>query len=132
MTEKWRWGMDVGVVFLKFFMYSNRRRVKAVIVSFACSPAEQMYIRSCSKKAGKSLSAYVRQGAIQGYTHKDKSLPPKVLAFQGMLAQACGLLEVIARKRLDGDDLNALDRAQLNEVRRSLQEFLEHTKQHLS
>ncbi len=78
------------------------------------------------------MSAYIREGAIQGYTHKDKSLPPEVLALQGQLAQVCGLLDVIARKRLDAEDLNALDRAQLNEVRRSLQAFLEHIKQHLS
>jgi hypothetical protein len=124
--------MDVGVLFQKFSMYSNRKRVKAAIVCFACSPAEHMYIRACAKKAGKSLSAYIRQGAIQGYTHKDKSLPPEVLTLRGQLAQVCGLLDVIARKRLDAEDLNALDRAQLNEVRRSLQEFLEQIKQHLS
>ncbi|HEV2481489.1 MAG TPA: hypothetical protein VGS79_17585 [Puia sp.] len=78
------------------------------------------------------MSAYVREGALQGFTHKDRSLPPEVLAFQGQLAEVCGLLEVIARKRLDGDELNALERAQLKEVCRSLQEFLEQIKQHLS
>jgi hypothetical protein len=41
-------------------------------------------------------------------------------------------LEVIARKRLDGDELNALERAQLKEVSQSLQKFLEHIKQHVS
>ena len=99
---------------------------------FRCSPVEKAYIKSCAKKAGKSLSAYVREGALQGFPHRDKSLPTEVLAFHGQLAQACGLLEVIVRKRLDGDDLNALERAQLNEVRQLLQAFLEHIKQYLS
>jgi hypothetical protein len=113
-------------------MYSNRRRVKGIVMAFLCSQVEKVYIKSCAKKAGKSLSAYVRQGALQGFQHRDKSLPPEVLAFQAQLAHACGLLEVIARKRLDGDELNALERAQLNEIRQSLQEFFEQIKQHLS
>ena len=78
------------------------------------------------------MSGYVRDGALQGFTHKDRSLPPEVLAFQGQLAEVCGLLEVIARKRLDGDEVNALERAQLKEVCKSLQGFLEQIKKHLS
>jgi hypothetical protein len=93
---------------------------------------EKAYIKSCAKKVGKSLSNYVCEQVLQGFPHKDKSLPPGVLAFQGQLAQVCGSLEVIVRKRLDGDDLNALERAQLNEVRQLLKEFLEHIKQYLS
>ena len=124
--------MDVGLSFPKFFMYTDRRRAKLVAVNFACSQVEKLYIKSCAKKAAKSLSAYVREGALQGFEHKDKSLPQEVLAFQGQLAQVCGLLEVIARKRLDGEDLNALERAQLNGVRNSLQEFLQQIKPHLS
>jgi hypothetical protein len=124
--------MDVGVSFLNYFMYSSRERVKVTRVTFRCSQVEKVYIKSCAKKAGKFLSDYVREGALQGFAHKDKSLPPEVLAFQGQLAQACGLLEVIVRKRLDGDELNALERAQLKEVRQLLEEFLEHIKQYVS
>jgi hypothetical protein len=124
--------MDVGLSFPKFFMYANRSRVKTESVIFACSPVEKLYIKSCAKKVGKSLASYVRAGALQGFQHKDKSLPQEVLAFQGQLAQVCGLLEVIARKRLDGEDLNALERAQINEVRQSLQGFLQQIKAHLS
>jgi len=113
-------------------MYSNRRLVKKPGVSFFCTPAEKVYIRSCAKKAGKTLSGYVRDGALQGFPHKDKSLPPEVLAFKGQLAEVCGLLEVIMRKRLDGDELNALERAQLKDVCRSLQQFLEQINKHLS
>jgi hypothetical protein len=41
-------------------------------------------------------------------------------------------LEVIVRKRLDGEDLNALERAQLNEARQQLQAFLLQINNHLS
>ena len=78
------------------------------------------------------MSVYLREGALQGFTHKDKSLPPEVLAFQGQFAEVCGFLEVISRKRLDGDELNALERSQLKEVCRLLMGFLEQIKQHLS
>jgi hypothetical protein len=132
MTAKIAVGHGVGLSFPNFFMYSNRRRVKTVNVNFAVSLMEKLYIKSCAKKAGKSLAVYVREGALQGFQHRDKSLPQEVLAFQGQLAQVCGLLEVIARRRLDGEDLNALERVQLNEVRQSLQEFLQQIKTHLS
>ena len=97
-----------------------------------CSQVELVYIKARAKKTGKALSVYVREAALQGYTSRDTPLPPEVLVFQGQLAQVCGLLEVIARKRLDGDELNALERAQLKEVRQSLQQFLENIKQHIS
>lgn len=124
--------MDVGVFFLKFFMYKNRKRVKKVVVTFFCTLVEKAYIRSCAKKAHKSVSAYVRDGAVEGFMHKDKSLPAEVLAFEGQLAQVCGDLEVIARKRLDGDELNALERAQLSETRKSLQSIFDQIKIYLS
>jgi hypothetical protein len=113
-------------------MYSNRRRVKKTGITFFCTYAEKVYVKASAKKTGKTMSGYVRDGALQGFTHKDRSLPPEVLAFQGQLAEVCGLLEVIARKRLDGDELNALERARIRELCRTLQEFLENIKKYLS
>ena len=113
-------------------MYSVRKRVREKQVTVRCSQVELVYIKACAKKTGKALSVYVREVALQGFTSRDTSLPPEVLTFQGHLAQVCGLLEVIARKRLDGDELNALERAQLKEVSQSLQKFIEHIKQHVS
>ena len=112
-------------------MYSNRRRLVGTSIQFYCTKVEQKYIKICAKQSGRTLSDYLRRGATQGFLHKDKSLPPEVLAFQGQIAHACGLLEVIARKRLDGDELNALERAQLNDLREQLQQFLQDIKTHL-
>jgi hypothetical protein len=125
-------GHECWGFFRNFFMYSNRRRKKGVSVKFYCNKVEHAYVKACAKKAGKTVSDYVRRGAVQGFAGKDKMLPPEVLAFQGQLAHACGLLEVIVRKRLDGEDLNALERVQLNEARQQLQAFLLHIKDHLS
>ena len=104
-------------------MYSKRRLVKGVYAKFSCTKAERVYVAACAKKSGMTLSTYLRKGALQGFTSKDKSLPSEVLAFQGVLAQICGHLDIISRKRLDGDDLNALERAQIRELVRSLQEL---------
>jgi hypothetical protein len=124
--------MDVGEAFLKFFMYRNRRRVKDAWVKLYCTKVEKAYIKACAKKSAKTVSDFLRLGALQGFTAKDRSLPQEVLGFQAQLAHLCGSLEVIGRKRLDEEDLNALDRAQLNEVRRELQEILLQLKNHLS
>ena len=112
-------------------MYKNRKRVLDAAVQFRCTRVEEKYIQVCAKENGKTVSEYLRRQATQGFLHKDKSLPPEVLAFQGQLAHTCGLLEVIARKRLDGDELNALERAQVNELREQLTTFLEKIKTHL-
>ena len=113
-------------------MYSRRGLVKGISLQFYCSKAESVYIKRCAAQSGKSLSAYLRRGAIQGFTSRDKSLPAEVLAFKGQLAHVAGLLEIIARKRQDGDELNALDRAQLKDLVRSYQEILKCIKLYLS
>ncbi|HWB91263.1 MAG TPA: hypothetical protein VG605_05405 [Puia sp.] len=87
-------------------MYPRRALVKGVSLQFYCSKAEAVYIKQCAKKGGQSLSAYLRAGAIKGFKSRDKSLPTEVLAFRGQLAQLDGQLEIIARKRLDGEELN--------------------------
>ena len=106
--------------------------VNGVSLQLFCSRAEAVYIKRCAKKSRKSLSAYLRLGAIKGFTSRDKSLPTEVLAFQGQLAHLSGQLEIIVRKRLDGDDLNALERAQLKEVAKSIEEITRNLKHHLS
>jgi hypothetical protein len=101
-------------------MYSERSRVKGVTLHFFCSKAQEKYIRACAKEKGMPVSTYLRAIAVQGLKTRDTPLPPAVLAFQGELCQVAGLLEVIARKRLDDEDLNALERAQLMELRKTL------------
>lgn len=101
-------------------MYSERGRVKGVSMHFYCSKVQEKYIRSCAKKSGKPVSVYLREVAVQGLRTRDSPLSPEVLAFQGELCQVAGLLEVIARKRLDEEELNALERAELKELSKLL------------
>lgn len=101
-------------------MYVKRSRVKGVKLDFSCSREEEKYIRLCAKEKGMSLSRYMRAIAVQGLKTRDTPLPTEVLVFQGELCQVAGLLEIIAQKRQDGDELNALERAQLKELRNNL------------
>jgi hypothetical protein len=70
--------------------------------------------------------------ALQGFVDKDKTLPSEVLAFMGQLQHMIGLMEIISRKRLDEEDLNALDRAELAAVKEALAGIVEQIKKYLS
>ncbi len=70
--------------------------------------------------------------ALQGFVNNDKTLPSEVLAFTGQLQHMTGQLEIISRKRLDGEDLNALDRAQLSALKAAIVGIVEQIKKYLS
>jgi hypothetical protein len=101
-------------------------------VHFYCSAIEKRYVVSSARQKGMAISSYLRAIAMQGFVDKDKTLPSEVLAFSGELQHVSGLLDTIARKRLDGEDLNALDRAELSAAKGSIQGIVEQIKNYLS
>lgn len=62
---------------------------------------------------------------------KKKTLPPEVMAFIGKLSGIIGALEIIARRRLDNDDLDALERAELILVVKELKLLIGKIKSYL-
>jgi hypothetical protein len=62
---------------------------------------------------GSSASEFLREIGLEGSPEKKKTLPPEVLAFNGRLFEIGGALEIIARRRLDNEDLDGLQRAEL-------------------
>ena len=60
-----------------------------------------------------------------------KTLPKEVLQFMGMLNHMAANLNQIAKKRNKGEDLNALDRALLNQEVRAIQEVVKDVKTYL-
>jgi len=62
---------------------------------------------------GLSASKFLREMGLKDSPEKKKTLPPEVMAFIGQLSEIIGALEVIARKRLDNEDLDGLERAEL-------------------
>jgi succinylglutamate desuccinylase len=113
-------------------MYSQRKRVKHYDLHCFCTAIERTYILSCARESGQSLSAYMRRIALQGFVDKDKALPSEVLAFMGQLQHMGGQLEVISRKRLADEDLNAIERAELAALKATIEGLVEEIKNYLS
>jgi hypothetical protein len=113
-------------------MYSERKRVKHYDLHCFCTAIEQKYILSRARQSGLSLSAYMRRIALQGFIDKDKALPSEVLTFLGQLQHMSVQLEVISRKRLDDEDLNAIDRAEPAAVKATVEGLVEQIRNFLS
>ncbi|HLZ86180.1 MAG TPA: hypothetical protein VKQ52_03020 [Puia sp.] len=113
-------------------MYSNKSLIKDRTLQFYCTKVQDRYVRAMAKKAGLAVPEYLRRQALAGFVPKEKTLPPEVLSFCGQLRHLAGLLHPIARKRLDGDDLNALERAELKQTKAQIDDILSHIKKSLS
>ena len=107
---------------------SNRKNRK---ISLWCTPTEKKYIEIRARKAGFSTSEYIRELGLKDYLKRPKTLPPEVLAFIGQISQLSASLYLIARKRLNGEDLNALERAELQHLGRELIQLLPLIKTYL-
>jgi hypothetical protein len=113
-------------------MYVNKAAKKTGKVSVWCTATEKRYIDSIAKKAGVSASEYLRELGLKEMAGRPKTLPPEVLAYNGHLAQLAGSLSVISRKRLNGEELNALERAGLQHLARDIGSLIQDIKNYLS
>jgi hypothetical protein len=109
-------------------------RPKAVVkrkehIAVMCTIIERKVIEVNARRAGLTLSEFLRELGVKGRVNqKIKTLPKEVLQLKATLNHLAANLNQIARKRNKGEDLNALDRALLNQEVRSLQ-TLSHTIQ---
>src|SRR5579872_5085358 len=113
-------------------MFTNKAHLRETKLMLYCTKIELRYIQACAKKEGLTVPRYLHRLAVQGFINKDKSLPPEVLAFRGQLQHLAGVLHPIARKRLGGDDLNALERAELKQTMAEINNLLLQIKKFLS
>lgn len=109
-------------------MYTNTAHRKDVTLKFQCTHFEKRHLAVCAKKAGQSMSHYLHGMMLHGYPDKPKALPPEVLAAVGELMRLAALLHPLSRKRLDGDDFTALERAEAKEVIRQVEALIQHVK----
>jgi len=86
---------------------------KISTIRVCCNPAEKRYIEVRARDAGLSASVFLREMGLKDFPPKRKTLPPEVLAFNADLAGIAGAMELIANKRLDNEDLDGLQRAEL-------------------
>ncbi len=113
-------------------MYTSKENRKDCMLTFYCTKSERRYIDVSAKKAGCSRFKYLGHILLRGYVDKVRTLPPEVLAFQGQLMHLAGILFPISKKRLDGEDLNALERAEVKQAIRELEELYSQIKNHFT
>ena len=94
-------------------MYKSKSLQKNSSIRVCCNPVEKRYIEARARDAGLSVSVFLREMGLKDFPPKRKTLPAEVLAFNGELAGIAGALELVAKKRLDNEDLDGLQRAEL-------------------
>ena len=109
-------------------MYVKSSNKKNHKISLWCSPVEKRYIEVRAREAKLSASEYMRELGLKDYLKQPKTLPPEVLAFNGQLYELAAALQPIARKRLDGDELNAIVRAELQQLINNLKQLVQDIK----
>ena len=98
-----------------------------------CSLLERKFIESKAHRAGMTISEYLRELGLQGKVkQRVRSLPREVLEFKGKLNHIAASLNQIARKRNRNEDLDAMDRALLNQQTRELKGITDHIDGYLS
>jgi hypothetical protein len=84
-------------------------------IGVKCSPIEKIMLKQKAKTIGLSLSEYLRETGLNGQTvSKTKAFPKEILQFTGTLNHLAANLNQVAKKRKGIDELNALERADLN------------------
>lgn len=87
-----------------------------------CTPLEKRLIEINAKRAGLTVSEFLRELGLKGRVKvKVKTIPKEVLEITGTLNHVAANLNQLARKRNSGDELNAIERAMLNKGVRDLQ-----------
>ncbi|MDO6435391.1 hypothetical protein Q4E93_32545 [Flavitalea sp. BT771] len=112
-------------------MYASKTHRKSTYVMLRCTPTEKRYIKIRAREAGLSVSVFLRDMGLKDSPEKRKTLPPEVLAFIGVLSGIISVLEIIARKRLDNEDLDGLERAELMFRAKEVKQLIKDIKSYL-
>ena len=84
-------------------------------IGVKCSLFEKIILKQKAKAVGLSLSEYLRETGLKGQAvSKTRAFPKEMLQFTGTLNHMAANLNQIAKKRNQMDELNALERADLN------------------
>lgn len=112
------------------------RPVKAVkrnkLLGVKCTLVEKKTIEAKAKYSGVTVSEFLRNLGLGSKIDMRKIMVPKeILQFTGTLNHLAANLNQIAKKRNQFDELNALERAQLNQLSLSVKQLAIDIKNHL-
>ncbi len=101
-------------------------------ITVMCNALEKMVIKSRAKTSGLTVSEYLRKLGYQGQVDRTiKMLPKEVLQLTGDLNHMAANINQIAHKRNRGEDLNAVERAELNVLAGKIKELAIQIKAYL-
>lgn len=101
-------------------------------LALMCTIIERKIIEHKAKLAGLCTSEYCRQLALNSqFDRKIKVLPKEVLLFTATLNHLAANINQIAKKRNQNDDLNAIERAELNVLSSDIKALAEAIKTYL-
>ncbi|MBI2275449.1 MAG: mobilization protein [Bacteroidetes bacterium] len=112
------------------------RPAKAVkrnkLLGVKCTLVEKRTIEAKAKYSGVSVSEYLRNLGLSSKIDMRKiRIPKEILQFTGTLNHLAANLNQIAKKRNQLDELNALERAQLNQLSLSVKQLAVDIKNHI-
>jgi len=114
---------------LNDYLLSQKPVKRNKLIGVRCSVTERFVIEAKAKAAGLTLSEYLRISALNGKIDMSKRVIPKeVLQGIGSLSHLAANVNQIAKKRNGFDELNALERAQLQHVVGQLLQFIKDFK----
>ncbi len=97
-----------------------------------CTLVERTVIERKAKNADVSISEFLRTLALKGQVDRQqKVLPKEVLQFTGTLNHIAANLNQIAKKRNSFDELNALERAELQHLSGQFKQLAKDIKNYL-
>ena len=98
-----------------------------------CTLLEKKIIQGNAKNAGLAASAFLRELGMHGrLKRRVKAFPREFLQMIGALNHIGANINQIAKKRNKGEDLNAMERALLNQEVREVNSIVMDIKKHLS
>lgn len=102
---------------------------KDQLLGVKCSIVERKLIENKAGLAGISVSEYLRGLGLSGKIDmKIKALSKEILQFTGTLNHLAANLNQIAKKRNSHEELNAIERAQLEQLSRENKKLAEDIK----
>ena len=121
---------------IKIFRKRGGRPKQAVCrdqqLAVMCTHAERKIIEDKAKAASISNSEFLRTLGLKGQVdRKIKVLPKEILLFTATLNHLAANMNQVAKKRNSLDELNAIERAELNQLSGQIKQLAKDIKNYL-